>query len=304
MRTNQRGVAIVLAMGIVALAAMTATAIIVAQSTWTRQSQLTADHAQAQSLVRVGVDWARAVLSDDRVSSNVDHLQEPWALRLPPVPVENGEIAGYIEDQQGVFNLNNVVAGGRVDPLELARFRRLLRLLNLQDTLADALVDWIDPDDVPSSASGAEDGYYLALKSPYLAANRPLTDVSELALVRGFDDKVLALLRPFVTALPRSTQVNVNTAPAEVLAATFDGMNIDAARALVVQRDRAYFISMADFTNRLSSRFKVPVSGLALSSEYFIVTIQVTFGDTQSSGTALLTREGAGWPGVVWQKTL
>ena len=122
--------------------------------------------------------------------------------------------------------------------------------------------------------------------------------------MRGFDNKVRARLRPFVTALPRSTQINVNTAPAEVLAATFDGMDIDAARALVVQRDRAYFISMADFTNRLPRKFTVPISGLALSSEYFIVTIQVAFGETQASGTALLTREGAGWPAVVWQKTL
>jgi len=78
MSARQRGVAIVLAMGVVALAAMAATAMMVTQSTWSRAAELTAAHAQAQTLVLAGADWARAVLSDDRRLSNVDHLAEPW----------------------------------------------------------------------------------------------------------------------------------------------------------------------------------------------------------------------------------
>ena len=304
MRGKQRGVALVLAMGVAALAAVSATAIMVAQSTWSRHSELTAGHAQAQSLVRAGVDWARAVLSDDRRASNVDHLGEPWALRLAPVPVENGEITGLIEDQQGAFNLNNLVSGGSINRAELARFRRLLSILGVPAALADALTDWIDADGQPQSADGAEDTYYLALDPPYLAANQPLVDVSELALVRGFNDQVRARLRPFVTALPRNTQINVNTASAEVLAAVFDGMDLDAARALVAQRARAYFTTLADFSSRMPRAIGMPVSGVALASDYFIVTLRVSIGQSQARGAALLAREGAGWPAVVWQKTL
>ena len=86
MRTHQRGVAIVLAISVVALATLVATAIMVSQSTWARQLELTAEHVQARSVLQAGADWARAVLSDDRRLSNVDHLGEPWALRLPPMP--------------------------------------------------------------------------------------------------------------------------------------------------------------------------------------------------------------------------
>ena len=85
MGNSQGGVAIVLAMGVVALATMAATAIMITQSTWARQGELTAAHVQAQTLIQAGVDWARAVLSDDRRLSNVDHPGEPWALRLPPI---------------------------------------------------------------------------------------------------------------------------------------------------------------------------------------------------------------------------
>ena len=54
MKNAQRGVAVVLAMGVVALAAMAAAAMLVSQSTWSRQAELTAEHVQAQALVRAG----------------------------------------------------------------------------------------------------------------------------------------------------------------------------------------------------------------------------------------------------------
>jgi general secretion pathway protein K len=302
MKTGQRGVAIVLAMGVAALAAITATAIMVSQSTWARQRELAAGHVQAQSIVRAGIDWARLMLYEDRRAGSVDHLGEPWALKLTPIPFDNGTINGAIEDQQAAFNLNNLLAGELINRVELARLRRLLVILDLPPALADALADWIDADSEPLSSDGAEDGYYQALSPPYLAANRPLADVAELALVRGFDDAVRARLRPFVTALPRYTQLNINTASAEALAANIDGLDLDAARALVAQRERAYFTSAADLANRLAGRFGLPVSGVAFASDYFLVNVRVNVGAAQSRGAALLARESAGWPAVVWQK--
>lgn len=303
MRSRQQGVAIVLAMGVVAFAALAAVAIMVSQSTWARRSELTSDHAQAQILVQAGVDWARAILTDDRRMSSVDHLGEPWALRLPPIPVETGTIAGYIEDQQGVFNLNNLVRAGKVDLTQLAHFQRLLAILGLPTALADALVDWIDADGEARPA-GAEDNYYLALDPPYLTANQPLADVSELALVRGFDANVRERLRPFVTALPPFTAVNVNTAPPEVLAAMIEGMNLDSARALTAQRGRAYFSNPADFSSRLPRGFVAPIEDVTVASEYFTVTLRVTIGEAQARGVALLLRKDFGWPVIIWRKYL
>ena len=279
MKAQQRGVAIVLAMGVVALAALTATAIMVSQSTWSRQIELTAGHVQAQLMIQAGLDWTRAVLSDDRRASNIDTLGEPWALRLPPIPVENGSLAGHIEDQQGKFNLNNLLKGGKVNLAQLAHFRRLLSILALPPTLADALADWIGAD------------------------SQLLTDVAELALVRGFDDGVRARLRPFVTALPRFTAVNANTASPEVLAGVVEGLGLDDARALVAQRERAYFRNFSDFFSQLPRGLIVPTENISVSSDYFIATMRVTIGEAQARGSALLARGNtADWPVVVWRK--
>jgi general secretion pathway protein K len=306
MRMRERGIAIVLAISVVAMATMVAAAIMVSQSTWARQLELTAEHVQARSVLQAGADWARAVLSDDRRVSSVDHLGEPWALRLPPMSVENGELVGKIEDQQGAFNVNNLVAEGKVNAAQLAHFRRLLATLGLPDALAYTLADWIDADSQPQPQGGAEDEYYLALDPPYLTANRPLIDVDELALVAGFDDRVRARLRPYVTALPGFTAVNVNTAAPEVLAAVIDGLDLGGAQALVAQRDRIYFRDTTDFINRLPRGATAAAEDISVSSDYFLASLRVTVGGAQARGRALLSRlgTGIGWPKIIWRKYL
>lgn len=304
MNSRERGAALLLAMAIMAMAAVAATAMLVALSTWSRQSGLVADHVQAEELVTAGGDWARAMLFDDRrTSGDIDYAGEPWALRLPPIPFENGELVGRIEDQQGLFNLNNLVRNGKLDVTQYARFQRLLAILGLPADLAGALADWLDADGVPQPAGGAEDAYYLGLSQPYLAANAPLTDLDELALVRGFDAGVRARLAPFVTALPGNTALNVNTAPAEVLAAVVDGLGLDAARTLVARRDGIFYRNNADFLSQLGTGVTVPGPDIRVGSDYFLVTLRVTYGKTLARGQLLVARvDPAQWPHVVWRK--
>ena len=132
---RQRGAAIVLALSVVALAALAASAMMVSQGVWIRQIELSDGRTQGQFLIQAGIDWARAVLNYDRHTSSVDHPGEPWAMRLPPIPFENGSLSGYLEDQQARFNLNNLVKNGRVDPGQLETFRRLLSILDLRPCL-------------------------------------------------------------------------------------------------------------------------------------------------------------------------
>ena len=304
MNSRQHGAALLMAMAIMAMAAIAATAMLVALSTWSRQSGLVAEHVQAEELVTAGGDWARAILFDDRHDSgDVDHAGEPWALSLPPIPFENGELAGRIEDQQGLFNLNNLVRNGKLDVTQYAHFQRLLAILGLPDDLAPALADWVDVDDMPQPAGGVEDAYYGGLTQPYLSANAPLTDLDELALVRGFDAGVRARLAPFVTALPGTTALNVNTAPAEVLAAVVDGLDVDSARTLVARRNGIFYRNNADFLSQLGKDATVPDQSIRVGSDYFLVTLRVTYGKTLARGQMLLARENpTRWPAVVWRK--
>ena len=299
--TNQQGVAVIMVLLIVAIATTLATYIAQQQSLWQRQVESQFDRAQTRYLGTAGINWARAVLADDGASSQTDHAKEMWTLRLPAIPVENGEVIGAIEDRQGLFNLNNIVRNGASSAPDVAQFQRLLELLGLPPHLAPALADWIDEDTEPHPG-GAEDGYYLALARPYRTANRPLTELGELVRVKDFDASIVARLQPFVSVLPKTTKINVNFAPPEVLAAVIKNMSLTDARTLVHKRTETPFTDVADFTNALKQfgALQPVVNDLTVNSQYFWVTGHARVGQAQVTTQALLYRLN-NWPIIVWR---
>jgi general secretion pathway protein K len=298
---HQRGAAIILVMLIVALATVLASYLAQQQQLWQRQVESQFDQAQARRLGIAGIDWARAVLADDARANQTDHEGEMWALRLPAMPVDKGEVIGVIEDRQGLFNLNNLVRNGQSSALDINQFQRLLALLGLPDELAIALADWMDSDSETQYPGGAEDVYYLSQVVPYRTANRPLAELGELALVKGFDERNIERLRPFVSVLPLSMPINVNFAPAEVLAAVIPEMTLADARLLVQQRHSSPFKDINDFIERMPKGYnKMNNNELSVKSNFFQVTGRARVGHSQVTTQALLQRNG-GWPIVVWQ---
>jgi general secretion pathway protein K len=298
---HQRGVAIILVMLIVAIATVLATYLAQQQQLWQRQVESQFDRAQARRLGIAGIDWARAVLADDATANQTDHEGEIWALRLPAMPVDQGEVIGVIEDRQGLFNLNNLVRNGQSSAPDIAQFQRLLALLGLPGELAIALADWMDSDSETQYPGGAEDVYYLSQTRSYRSANRPLAELGELALVKGFDEHSIERLRPFVCVLPLSLPVNVNFAPAEVLAAVIPDMKLADARVMVQERHRSPFKDINDFTQRSHKAPNIMnINDLSVKSSFFLVTGRARVARSQVTTQALLQRTG-GWPMVVWQ---
>ena len=299
--SHQRGVAIIMVLLIVALATVLATYLAQQQQLWQRQVESQFDRAQARRLGVAGIDWARAVLADDARANTTDNDSEMWALRLPAMPVDNGEVIGVIEDRQGLFNLNNLVRNGQSSAPDIAQFQRLLGLLGLPGDLALALADWMDSDSDTQYPGGAEDAYYLSLPQPYRSANRQLVELGELSVVKGFDGPSIERLRPFVSVLPLSQPVNVNFAPAEVLSAMIPDMNLSNARMMVQQRRGKPYSDIADFKQRFPrSDIEINDMDFSVTSNFFWVTGRARVANSQVTTQALLQRS-AGWPMVVWQ---
>lgn len=299
---RQHGVAVIMVMLIVAIATTLAVYVAQQQSLWQRQVETQFDHTQARRLGIAGIDWARAVLADDARSNSIDHETEMWTLRLPAMPVENGEVLGLIEDRQGLFNLNSLVRAGVTSSSDMLKFVRLLEVLGLPKELAQSLADWMDTDSEIQLPGGAEDAYYLSLPRPYRTANRQLVDVNELARIKGFDTKTIARLKPFVAVFPILVPVNVNFAPAEVLVAICQDLSLSDARMLAQQRRNNPFTTIANFKQRLpNSRIIVDEGDVGVSSQYFLATGRASVNKSQVVTQALLLRLN-GWPTVVWQK--
>jgi general secretion pathway protein K len=221
-----RGVALITALMVVAIAALAATALLSSSNIAIHRTAALRDSEQGWWVARGVEAWVLGMLDSDRKDSQFDALNEPWSIPVDHLPVDQGFVRGRVEDLQGRFNLNNLdprIAGG----VYQAQFRALLRNLpdvELPQGLDSAARDWIDADNHPDSMNGAEDAEYLNLAPPYRAANRPFTAVSELLALRGMTPQVYERLRPLVAALPpaaapAATRINVNTAPLEVLRA-------------------------------------------------------------------------------------
>jgi general secretion pathway protein K len=298
---RERGIAAITAILIVAVAATAATLMLAQQSAMLDQTMLVTSRAQADMYARAGLDWARGTLLEDaRTSGSFDSLGEAWAQPIVGLPIERAVVSGLITDEQGKFNLNNLVAANGAKSLkDVEIFQQLLSSQGLPPELADTVLDWIDSDDAASTA-GAEDAYYLSLKRPYRAANRPMVQVEELYRVRGFDAAAVAKLRPFVTALPERTSVNVNTA-SEALLDVVLPLPRETVALLVKQRVATPFVS----TQALAQWAKttIPEDLVNVKSSYFSVLVRVAQDDVELATDALLSRPGqSGPPVIIWRR--
>lgn len=274
----QRGTAVIIAMLVLALAVAGAAAMLERQDLDVRALQSQRDYEQARWMLRGGMHWARSILAEDARFGVTDHRRELWASGLPPTDVQLGSLAGEIRDEQGLFNLNNLLRGGKPDPQQLGALARLLGAIGLAPALADAIAARIDP-------------------------KRPLADVGELAGLSGLDADALARLRRYATALPRTTAVNVNTAPAEVLAAVVEGLALPEAQALARRLAADPVRNRDEFQARLRPDLKLNLEAISASSQFFVVQGRAKVGDADLRMEALLQRTGGGLPVIVWQRS-
>ena len=300
---RERGVAAITAVLIVAVAASAATLMLSQQSAMLEQTMMVASRAQADLYAQAGLDWARGVLSEDfRSGTQSDSLDEGWAQPIAALPVERAIVSGAIRDEQGRFNLNNLVNQGIKSDADVRIFKSLLAGVGLAPELSDAVLDWVDADSDLAGSAGAEDAYYLSLARPYRAANQPMEQVEELYRVRGFDAPTVAKLKPYVTALRARTAINVNTAADVVLAAAL-GLTLERAAALVAERRSKPFHSKSEFEVRMRREGIASVGNdLDVKSAYFSVAIEVVQDDVHLAIDALVRRSNDAATDIIWRR--
>ncbi len=231
-------------------------------------------------------DFARLILQVDRRDSKIDDLTEDWAIGVPPTPVEAGYLGGYIEDEQSRFNINSLINSAEA----VKRFTRLCNNLEVDILFIPALMDWIDEDLDVRYPDGAEENY-----DTYRVANRIMSDISELLLVRNVDHNMYNKLKPFITALPSTnSRLNVNTMSETVFLSLGEDLN---AETFSQEREDDPFSSIENFITRM----QVPLveEGLSVSSEYFSAYGQVVQGDLEYNFQSLIHRDSQGATQVI-----
>ena len=294
---RQRGVAVIIALLLTTLAIT-----IVASLFWQQQVQVRSIEnqrlqLQKQWILRGALDWAGLILREDAKYSSVDTMDEPWATPLADTRlgqyVDNGRadadaadaiLSGNITDAQARYNLTNLCQNGTINPVEVAAFAQLLNNARIDPSLAQATANLMaDAQQKPV----ASDANVQAQTGP-LPMN--LTQVDDLLAVPGFTPEMLARIRDFVIFLPHATPVNVNTAPAEVLAA-ISTLSISDATALVASRNTATFRNPGDFMLLMHANHLI-VANVSVSTNYFLVNGKVRMNRAELEVQALIERNG------------
>lgn len=298
---QQRGVALITILIMVALATILAATIA------KRQMSTTEDTAylirQNQSLLyakSAEAFFSELLIQDSQNAPNVDDLQETWAKPMPPFPVDGGTISGLIVDESGKFNLNSLLkSDGTPNDVAKAYFEKLLQRVGLPAELSQAVIDWQDPDDATVGSMGAESSYYQGLTKPYLTPNSKFRSVEELKLVRGFEGNKYKLIEAYVTASPDiNSKININTAPALVLASIDLNVDVNAVNSLLEEKlaklehfnTAPELLATAPFSNIDQSSQDIANRLFDVKSNYFKAQTEVVLNNRKRQFSSYLYR--------------
>lgn len=290
-RLRQRGAALLLALLAMSLVAMIAAAALADLGDGIERHSGRHDQAQARQLALGAIDWARNTLAQDYRDNSTDHGGEQWAIRIPSTPIgsdiDSGTVGGQIDDLSGRFNLNTLAPDGLPDTQAMALFSSLLEHLGEAVPEAERLASALTR--------------HLA-RSPGSASGKTLIVVDELKSLDILNTEQIERIRPFVTALPTPTRININTASAELIAALAPGLGIDRARMLVAERERVWFRDLADFRARLPQEVSAPgADRIDVRSQHFLITVFTRYGVAVTRLEALVDRAER-WPTLLWYR--
>lgn len=289
---QQRGMAIISALLIAAVVAVIAGAMLTRQTVFTRSLEAEQLRVQGQWLLLGALEQSRQLLWDARKKDVLTRLDQPWAR------TRNGEFEGRLEDEQGKFNLRNLVNRQQPDNEQIASFERLCRLIGVDPAVGRRISQRV-------LASYDQRFVHKGAADERLPAKYPmLRSLDDLSGIEGVDPLLLRRLHSFVSVLPGNTWVNGNTASAEVLSAVVPQLSLSQAQALVAERDSGrWFINRGDFVNRLRMpQLAVDSVQVGITSEWFRLQGQARREQRRVTIEALLHRPEDRQPEVIWSR--
>ena len=301
---NERGMVLLMVLLVVALLATILTELSFSTMVDMRLAETFRDTTRANYLARGGLEVGKMILQDD--SNNYDANDELWAIGVQQYPVAEGSVTIEITDLGGRVDLNRLVtAQGNIDVVIKDRYLRLLEQLDTDrpSALVDALIDWIDPDEI-QEAEGAENSVYISRSEPYQCKNGPLDTLDELALVEGYTPELLKQLRPHVTTYG-SAQVNINTASPEVLLALAEEMDITAIETLLAARQEEPFtvVSQIKDLSGMESLYGFIHLHLDVKSQRYQIKSTGWVNDGRTTSVAVVEKVG-GNMNILFQRML
>jgi type II secretory pathway component PulK len=208
-----------------------------------------------------------------------------------------GQLLIKITDENAKFNLNSLVLpNSTLNQTAYESFRRLLRILALDENIADRVADWIDRDTEPRIGQ-SEEG----------AKNTYMDSVDELWLIE--DSKVCEKLLPFVTVYGMgeisANIININTASVTVLMMLDDMMTdelagrIESYRSLEPFQKTSDIVKVAGFEGSLGQSL---IGRIAVKASNFRITSVAEQNRMKRIIECVMEKSAGGFKVRYWQE--
>ena len=301
---SERGSATITALIVVGVAAVLMTGLIWRQQMQIRTLENARDRVQAQWLQRGAVDFARLVLVEDQRVSQFDHLGEAWAL-----PLADGRIADFLKNTDVPDEIAAVTLQGQLVDAQ-SRFN----LLNLWDSQFKTVqIAGVQQYARLLDALGMDRNLAQLTAQSALQADIPLFDLEGLLALPSYTPAILEQLRPFVILLPKTTAINVNTAPVEVIMSAIPGLSRSAAASVVQLRASRPIKGLDELRTSLNQAdgtlaSAIDASLLDVKSQFWLARSEISLGRGIFISSTLIQRSPSPLPGgdftqVIWSKT-
>lgn len=292
---RQRGAALLTALLIVVLVSTLAAAMLWRQARSIQVGSAERAASQADWVLLGALDWARLILREDTRANQkeaVDHLGEVWAVPLAEARLSSflstdsnhsadagpdAFLSGHIEDAQSRYNLRNLVqTKTEAADAQLRIAARLFESAGLSGSLAKQVQDSLQKLNADSTVQG----------------DTPLPPVRlEQLQWLGLSAEQVERLRPLVVLLPVATPVNLNTAPREVIAALYDGMDLSSADRMIRGRAANPMKTWTAAKQYLPQTAVEDPNKAGYTTNYFYVEGQLRLDDRLLAQRSLVWRE-------------
>jgi general secretion pathway protein K len=308
---RQRGVAVITALLLTTLAVTIVASLFWQQQVQVRSMENQRLHLQTKWILRGALELSTLILKS-RFGDELrfTSMNQVWATPLAETRLDQyierdrvqGEtfdatLSGSMQDATARYNLTNLASGpGTPDAEQVAIFARLLTNLKIDPALAARAAKAVGDADTGPPAGAAAAGGTPATGGGTPAAGTPppvtptaqagavrarsntpvrLTQVDDLLAVPGYTKEIVDKLREFVIVLPEPTAINVNTAPAEVVAAHIENWSVGQANTLVEQRKRIPFNDKGKLSLAWQGSKEMPGAKVEIRSDYFLVQSRI-----------------------------
>ncbi|BCA95299.1 type II secretion system protein K [Legionella antarctica] len=203
--------------------------------------------------------------------------------------VDQIQLNGGLYDLQARFNLNNLIEK-KLLPVFIDLIGHTTHQLNSKEQLNLALgvQNWLTAYDLARGKDNYST-YYLSQKPPYYPSHQLMSSATEFRLIKDVSSELYQAIGPFITALPETIPININTASKKVLMSLGNGITEAQVNELIMARGENGITDLKDITE-LAKKINLPNEQITIESKYFLSVAFVTSDEFQLTVYTLLKR--------------